>query len=289
MATNKIINKVEKFELLGWDIINQYEFNDLKQNNNRDVTKLVNSIKNDGFTDPFDVWLNPDTNQGYVFDGAGRSLAIKQLIKEGYEIENLPVLFIQAKNLKEAKKYALQRSSKHGEITQSSLENFLSDSFALDEIQELAETEINIFEIEPMLDFFNSPPAPNTTPQIDPTQPINNGLSDQYSQNIGKVVYEPRTTSHTAADLFAKETKFDSEIDEIIKDPILKEMCKSRAALFSTFYFNRIADYYAYQATPEEQRIFEKLGLVLLDRDQLIENNFAELIEFAQYDPESEE
>ena len=41
----------------------------------------------------------------------------------------------------------------------------------------------------------------------------------------------------------------------------------------------KIADYYANQATAEEQRAFEGLGLVLLDRDQLIANGFADIAE----------
>ena len=46
----------------------------------------------------------------------------------------------------------------------------------------------------------------------------------------------------------------------------------------TNFNFSKIADYYAYQATPEEQRIFEKLALVLLDKDKLIENGYADLL-----------
>ena len=55
-------------------------------------------------------------------------------------------------------------------------------------------------------------------------------------------------------------------------------MLRLRAAWFTEFDFSKVADYYAYQATPEEQRVFEALGLVLLDKDQLIENGFANII-----------
>lgn len=101
-------------------------------------------------------------------------------------------------------------------------------------------------------------------------------LSEDYSDNIGEVIYEPKKTNHKISDLFQAEHKFDEEIEQI-KNPELKEMLKARVAYFSKFNFSKIADYYAYQATPQEQRIFEKLALVLLDRDQLIENGFSKL------------
>ena len=106
---------------------------------------------------------------------------------------------------------------------------------------------------------------------------IEEGLGEEYSQNIGEVVYEPKNTAHKIADLFQNTgAKFDTLI-ETISNQELKEMLRLRAAWFTDFNFAKIADYYAYQATPQEQRVFEALGLVLLDKDQLIANGFAEL------------
>lgn len=65
---------------------------------------------------------------------------------------------------------------------------------------------------------------------------------------------------------------------EKIENPELRKMLELRMAWFAEFNYARIADYYAYQATPEEQRVFEALGLVLLDRDGLIMNGFANLL-----------
>jgi len=108
------------------------------------------------------------------------------------------------------------------------------------------------------------------------------GLREEYSAKIGEVIYEPKETSHTISDLFTRETKFDADIDAI-QNPELREMLRARAAYFSLFNYGRIADYYAYQATADEQSIFERLALVLLDKDQLIENGFSKVInEFAQ-------
>ena len=102
-------------------------------------------------------------------------------------------------------------------------------------------------------------------------------LEDRYSDNIGKVIYEPKETHHEISDLYEMTREYDVHIAKI-ENPELRKMLELRKAWFCNFNFAKIADYYAYQATPEEQRVFEKLGLVLLDRDQLIENGFADII-----------
>lgn len=104
-----------------------------------------------------------------------------------------------------------------------------------------------------------------------------NELDDKYSDNIGQVVYEPKETHHQISDLY----EMTGDLDEIVagvQNPELRKMLEIRKAWFCNFNFAKIADYYAYQATPEEQRVFERLGLVLLDRDQLIENGFSDII-----------
>lgn len=104
-------------------------------------------------------------------------------------------------------------------------------------------------------------------------------LRDEYSQNVGKVIYEPKDTNWTASDLYEQTDKFDDEIDALDCDDDIKEMLRIRAHWFCDFKFSHIADYYAYQATPEVQRVMEALGMVLLDKDQLIENGFADIVE----------
>lgn len=106
-------------------------------------------------------------------------------------------------------------------------------------------------------------------------------LRESYSANVGEVLYEPREASHRPDELFTAETRFDAEI-EAIQNEGIRKMLKARAAFFATFNYAKIADYYAYQATAEEKPLFEKLALVLLDKDQLIANGFAEIMEEVQ-------
>lgn len=104
------------------------------------------------------------------------------------------------------------------------------------------------------------------------------GLREDFSQKVGEVIYKPKQTNWKPEELFSIETKFDKEIENI-KNEGLKQLFKLRTVYFATLNFVKIADYYAYQATPEEQKLFEKLGLIILDKDGLIENGFSELID----------
>lgn len=92
------------------------------------------------------------------------------------------------------------------------------------------------------------------------------------------MIYEPKKTNHRICDLYRENSERFSELIEKIDNEALKKMLKLRMAWFVDFDFEKIADYYAYQATPEEQRCFEALGLVLLDMDGLIKNGFSDLI-----------
>jgi len=133
-----IKNKVKNLEFWTWEKLENLNFNDLKNNKKRDIKKLKKSITERGFFSPFYVWNN------FCFDGTGRQIAIKELIKEGQEIPELPVLQIEANNLAEAKIYALQMSSQHGEITQESLYEFTVD---IPEVETLI-NEVNFYEFD---------------------------------------------------------------------------------------------------------------------------------------------
>ncbi|MGL4759004.1 MAG: ParB N-terminal domain-containing protein [Patescibacteria group bacterium] len=122
MAEKTIINKVKNTKTILWSELQKWEFNELKDAS-RDVSKLINSIINDGFIAPFFVWADHQ----YVIDGNGRNLALQELEKRGYKIGELPIVEIEAKTKQEAKAMVLKVSSKYGYITQESFANFSLD------------------------------------------------------------------------------------------------------------------------------------------------------------------
>ena len=121
-----------------WSELKEYQFNDLKESKDRDITKLKNSIVNEGFAFPFYCW------QRYVIDGKGRFLALTELEKEGYDIPPLPYIELKANSIKEAKKLVLMASSEHGKISQNSFDKFTEEEFEIEELK----NDINIPDIK---------------------------------------------------------------------------------------------------------------------------------------------
>lgn len=133
-----IENKIQsELPLISWTELKTFQFNNLKDSNNRDISKLKNSMVNEGYCFPVFVWKR------YVLDGTGRYLALKELESEGYTIPELPFIELKANNLQHAKKLALMASSRHGNISQKSFEAFVSD-LQIEDIR----LDINIPEIK---------------------------------------------------------------------------------------------------------------------------------------------
>jgi DNA modification methylase len=116
----KIINKVKNLKTCDVTTFLSWDFNSLKDPN-RDVTKLKNAIIKGGWSFPVIVWNN------FVIDGSGRRNAVAELVNEGYEIDSIPYVEIEAKDLAEAKQKALEVSSSYGDITKDSFIEFTKD------------------------------------------------------------------------------------------------------------------------------------------------------------------
>lgn len=64
----------------------------LKERDNVDVGKIIKSIRKHGFSFPFFVWNHDAIN--HVLDGHGRLLALKQMAKDGENIPELPIVYV---------------------------------------------------------------------------------------------------------------------------------------------------------------------------------------------------
>ena len=218
-----------------------------KKHSDHQVGTIAASIEEFGNCDPIAVW-HDDDGQMQIVEGHGRVMALKKL-----GIETAPVICLDHLTDEQRRAY----THVHNQTT-------LNSGFDV----ELLEQDIEQLDFDWESFGFG-----------DVAEVVDDGLSDDYSQNVGTVTYEPKDSSWTAEDLYElDEGRFDGLLDSIEDDGI-REMLRIRMAWFCEFDFAKIADYYAYQATPDEQRAFEAMGLVLLDRDQLIENGFASLVE----------
>jgi hypothetical protein len=225
----------------------EYKFNN-KVHSDSQVDLLCNAIIEFGFTTPIVI----DENN-IIVAGHARLLAAKKL-----QMEQVPTILLSNLTENQIRRFRLL-DNKIAELAEDSLENIKIELLELND-ESLNELYFDMLEIEQELD-------------------------EDFSHNLGEVVYEPKNTKHKVSDLYQRETKFDEDIAKI-QNKELRAFFSERTHNFSSFDFSKIADYYAYQATPEEQVIFEKLALVLLDKNKLIANGFSKLIDNINLKPE---
>lgn len=97
----------------------------LKTRTAEDIDRMKRSIIAYGFSFPFFVWATK--TKRYVLDGHGRLEALAALEADGYEIPDLPIVYVEAKTKKEAKQKLLRLNSRYGEFTMEGLADFTSD------------------------------------------------------------------------------------------------------------------------------------------------------------------
>ena len=143
-------SKITKQEPVKWRELKWLQSSKLKEPGSKGLDKLKNSLKENGFVQPFNVWQDAK-GVVWILDGHHREKALKQLEAEGYEIpEMLPANFIDCADRKAAAKMVLVYSSIYAKITNDGLGEFLDD-FELD-LSDLA-NEIDLPGIS--VDHFN--------------------------------------------------------------------------------------------------------------------------------------
>lgn len=96
----------------------------LKARNDVDYDKIKLSIVKYGFSFPFFVWKS---DKNYILDGHGRFETLCRMQKDGYLIPDVPVVFVEAKDMKEAKQKLLRLNSQYGKMTKESVLEFAED------------------------------------------------------------------------------------------------------------------------------------------------------------------
>ena len=142
----KIIeNKCTGATLIEWQKLKDLQPQNLKVPYHTE--KIKKSIIELGFANPFDVWVNPETNEMLIADGHGRKDVLLELIADGFQVPNeLPCTFLdntKIKTEKEAIQYLLRVFNiKTNAIDVIPLENWLEDVDL--HFQEVAFDDLNI-------------------------------------------------------------------------------------------------------------------------------------------------
>jgi len=127
----EIQSQIIKQEPVQWKSLKWLQSSKLKDLGDRGIEKLKNSLKENNFVQPFNVWQD-SKGTIWILDGHHREKALSQLEAEGYKIpETLPANFISCKDKKDAAKMVLLYSSIYAKITNDGLGEFLDD-FDLD-------------------------------------------------------------------------------------------------------------------------------------------------------------
>jgi len=114
-------DKVSIFDLIHFQ-------GDLKTLRKEEAQKIESSILKYGLTFPGFIWRNEGKN--YIIDSHQRVFVLKQLADKGWHLpaDEMPVVFIDAKDRKEAKAKVLLAASRYGRIDESGLADFFMEA-----------------------------------------------------------------------------------------------------------------------------------------------------------------
>ncbi|MDR2408360.1 MAG: ParB N-terminal domain-containing protein [Bacteroidales bacterium] len=177
----------------------------LKRRNQKQVDHIVTSILQNGFSFPMFIWKH--NNENHCLDGHGRILALLELERRGFVIPNIPVVYVEADNEREARRKLIEINSVNGVFSKQGLLDFIKD---LDiDYGELNIPGVNLKDIENMFKV-----------KYDPTfdiKQISDDDIEEAKENLGNkinVVVQNLKDSHTFRDLSCPNCKCEFSIEQ---------------------------------------------------------------------------
>ena len=128
---------------------------DLKSLSKENYEKLKMRIIEDGFSEPISVWQHEGHN--YILNGHQRYRTIKTMVEnEGWECPELPVSYIQADSMAQAKRKVLSLTSQFGELEKQGLYQFMHEAeIPPGELEAFPMPEIDVPKFK--AEFFDTP------------------------------------------------------------------------------------------------------------------------------------
>lgn len=124
---------------------------DLKSLSEGDYTKLRQEILDTGFAFPIYVWRSPE-GVNYIVAGHQRHRTLTKMKADGHEVPAIPVVYIEADSMKQAKRRVLQDVSQYGQVEGSGLHEFMigaeMDFPELEESFRFPEIDLDSFKME---------------------------------------------------------------------------------------------------------------------------------------------
>jgi DNA modification methylase len=129
-GTQAITSRILETRLINWREAKWLQNDNLKEWEDEAVVKLKNSLLENQFVMPFNVWQEKDVI--WILDGHHRQKALELLIAEGINVPDLlPATFVLCDNIQQAAELVLVYTSQYAKITQQGLFDF-GQKFELD-------------------------------------------------------------------------------------------------------------------------------------------------------------
>ena len=124
MSDKTILIACDTKDFLDWHLIKPLQGN-YKKRTPEQIEKLCQKIIKRGIR--FPSFITKLDDGIWAIDTHGRLLAFAELERRGYIIPPVPVVYISAKNKREAKQLLLECDSRYGTATQEGFEEFTED------------------------------------------------------------------------------------------------------------------------------------------------------------------
>lgn len=200
-----ISSKILKTDLVEWRKLRWFS-TDLKKISGKSLDKLKQSLINNNFIQPFNVWQAGRTL--LILDGQYRMKAMQALEKDGYDIpEQLPANFIECISRSEAARLVLCYSSIYANLTDVGLSEYIAfNRISLQEINmeiDLANFNLDKFIEDNYGQTATGESAQNDVPQV-PREPRTK-LGDLYELGPHRLLCGDATVLDGARRLFGNE------------------------------------------------------------------------------------
>ena len=230
------------------------------------------------------------TLEGEVLGGNTRLRAYKQIGKEFAKV--VVVEIVETKEGVHIIVDGLKSERTFETVGQAKVELALShnDSIGTNNTEKLAElmtinkVDTSIYSVATQIT-----PVQDILDRVSPTGRDGENESEYDQDLAGRNIYEPNDKDVAPSELFVENRKDLKALIDNIENTEVRDLLVLRYSFFVDFKMNKIADYYCNNATPEEQEVFEALGLVILDHEKAIEKGFLDYVGKVEAIPDEEE
>jgi hypothetical protein len=244
-------DRIIKLENVSWRDIQDLQPDELKTIYNYE--HLKKSLLTNGFANPLFVW--EDKGVLWSVDGKTRREVLMDISNDIEVPEQLPAIFIKAKDRKEAIKILLEVfNAKENPSNEGVLIEWL-------EIENIDIQEVNIESVNVVSETIEAESEQNE--------------DDKYTKKISTPVYEPKNEKPQISVLYDSEKYKDliTNIENSSLDNDIKVFLKVAASRHIVFNYENIADFYA-NSEKSIQELMEESALVIIDFNKAIESGF---------------